>query len=179
MKIESLAIDKKFKDFVHYICAHGDSSLGAIKLNKILWLLDSAAFIHNGKSVTGSKYVKQQYGPVPQRIRRALDELENEKKIAISHSTYGIYQKRDFLSLVEPDTSRISKEEIEVASFLIDCVCKNHTANSISEMTHDIVWKAAKVGEEIPLEALLAAQPGEVTDKHMKWADEILGEKSI
>lgn len=178
MKFQPVIVDKRFKDFVHYICAHGGNSLGAIKINKILWLIDSAYFVQSGKSLTGSKYLKREKGPVPEKILFALDDLEGEKKIAISHSNYYGYQKRNFLSLVEPDTSRMTKEDTEIATFFIEYVCENHTANSISELTHDIVWEAAKDGEEIPLEALLASKRGEITKKHMDWADKILEKKS-
>lgn len=167
-------MDKKFKDCVHYICAHGRASLGAIKLNKILWFLDASAYIETGRSVTGSKYVRRKNGPVPKRILRALEELEAEGKIAIGESQVGPYKKKDFVSLTDPDTSRITKEEMEMMNFLICDICDNHTANSISDATHDIIWEAAMEGEEIPLEATLASLVGEITEAHIAWADEAI-----
>lgn len=174
MKFESLVIDKKFKDCVHYICAHGGTSLGATKLNKILWLLDISSYIQTGKSVTNSKYICRDMGPVPAQILPTLRQLQAEDKLAISYSASGPYVKRDFLSLVEPDTSRLSKEEMESALFFINYVCEHHTANSISDLTHDIIWEVAQDGEEIPLYAMLAARAGEINQRHKDWADAII-----
>jgi hypothetical protein len=174
MKTTPLSIDSKFKDLVHYVCAHGGASLGATKLNKILWLLDSGSYIKTGKPITDSKYVRRDKGPVPAQILYALDQLQHEQKIAISQSACGPYMKRDYLSLVEPDTTRMTRDELSFVQFLIEYVCQQHTAASISDLTHDIVWEAAQDGEEIPLYATLAAVAGEITENHMKWADSVV-----
>jgi hypothetical protein len=179
MKITPIREDRKFKDFVHYICAHGGNSLGATKLNKILWLLDTFNYVKTGQTVTQSKYVRRKNGPCPKRILPALDELKSEGRIAVGESPVGPYMKRDYLSLVEPDISGMSKDEMELAQFLINYVCETHTANSISDFTHDIIWEAAQDGEEIPMEATLAANAGDITVKHLEWADAIINKAAI
>jgi hypothetical protein len=179
MKITPISVeDKKFRDLVHYVCAHGGTSLGATKLNKILWLLDTASYIEKGSPITASKYVRRDKGPVPKQILQTLSSLEAEGRIAISRSQVGPYKKRDFLSLVEPDTTRITKDEMETAQFFINYVCEHHTTASISEFTHDIVWESAQDGEEIPLEATLASEAAEITQKHIDWADSIISKLS-
>ena len=80
--------------------------------------------------------------------------------------------------MVEPDTSSLSKEEMEIMTYLIEEICEHHTANSISEATHNIIWEAAIEGEEIPLEATLAAIPGEITNKHTTWADTLINKRA-
>ena len=177
MKIEHLPQNKKFADMVHYICAHGGSRVGAIKLNKILWLMDTAQFIKTGSSITGGSYVKRKKGPVPKTILRTLEILEAEGKLSVGKSQCGPYVKTDYVSKIEPDTSLISKDEMEAAAFFIDYVCDNHTADSISELTHDIVWESAHEGEEIPLEAVLASKAGDITEHHINWADSIIERK--
>ena len=74
----------KFKALVHYVIGKTDSSrLGAIRLNKILWYVDTLTYRAEGASVTGGAYVKRQFGPVPKQILSMLGELEHENAIVI------------------------------------------------------------------------------------------------
>ena len=61
-------------------------------------------------------------------------------------------------------------DEISLADYIIETVCDDHTATSISELSHDSVWRLAEIGEEIPLYAVLAGKAGEVTEETMAWA---------
>jgi hypothetical protein len=59
----------RFKMLVHYACASVDdpSKLGAVKLNKIVWFSDVFAFQELGDSITGATYIKEKFGPIPQK----------------------------------------------------------------------------------------------------------------
>lgn len=169
-------VDKKLKAVVHYICASckDTNKLGATKLNKVLFHVDLAAYIQSGKSVSGSAYVKRQHGPCPKDILPVLNELEREKKIAISHSRFFNYDKKDFVSLEDPEIDLLDKDDIVLINTVIDYVCDTHTATSISEETHNIVWHAANIGEEIPMSAFLVAQPAALTQADKDWANKLL-----
>lgn len=39
-------------------------------------------------------------------------------------------------------------------------------------MSHDAIWEAAYIGEEIPVYATLAANEGEITPEVLAWANE-------
>ena len=41
---------------------------------------------------------------------------------------------------------------------------------SISDKTHDIIWKLAEIGEEIPYEAMWASRLDAVTTDDVRWA---------
>lgn len=144
--------------------------LGAVRLNKALWYTDVSAFKENGRSVTGEAYVKRQFGPVPQRIAQALDQLRAERRIDIEEPA-GLYDTRKFTSLTEPDRSVLTEEDRKRAEAVVDMVC-NFTASEISDMSHNAIWDAARMGEEIPLYATLAANEGEITPEVIEWAAE-------
>ena len=59
-----------------------------------------------------------------------------------------------------------------MVSDVIDDVCREHTAASISEFSHSHIWEAAEIGEEIPYEAALDCQLGEIEPDDMEWARE-------
>lgn len=168
------------KELTHYICwKAGDdpSSLGATKLNKALWFADSFAYRMNGRSITNSVYIKRQYGPVPKRVLHVLTDLHNEGKIIIRESPHYNYIKRDFVPLKAAAASVFSEQELWIIDHVIDWVCHEHTATSISELSHDSVWKAAEEGEEIPLYAVLGAFDGEITDEDKEWASQIIASR--
>lgn len=175
-----MAENQKFKTAVHYVCSRctDPSKLGATKLNKVLWYADAIAYIAEGKSITGSKYKKLQHGPVPAEIRQTVRALQAEGKLMVGQSDHYGYPKRDYISLTEPNLDDLEKHEIDLLHMVIDFVCDRNTATSISQMSHDLVWEAAAMGEEIPLNALLAALPGEITDTDKQWADKVIRAKA-
>ena len=76
-----MAFDRdKFKSLVHYVCwkAGDPSKLGAIKLNKILWLADFLAYYERDRAITDARYIRRQFGPVPSAIQPVIRELQEE-----------------------------------------------------------------------------------------------------
>jgi hypothetical protein len=49
-------------------------------------------------------------------------------------------------------------------------MCQKHTASSMSELSHDIIWEAAEIGEEIPLYTYFASRFGEINEEDIQWA---------
>jgi uncharacterized phage-associated protein len=168
-----MAATQKFVALIHYIISKADdpSALGAIKLNKIAWFADTAYFRMTGQSMTGEQYVKRQHGPVPQNVLGALRVLESGDKIVVRHPV-APFQTREFISLQAPDTTAFSQQERNIIDAILQEVCEHHTANSISSLSHNQIWEAAAIGEELPLYAVLASNPGEITQDDITWATE-------
>lgn len=178
------AVPKNFQDrtldiqrltaLIHYICykSHDPSVLGATKLNKILWYSDLLSYMKHGESITGESYVKQQYGPVPKHILPVIEELEARRAIVSRDIEFFGRAKREYIALKEPDISGFNANEISIVDEVFDVICHKHTAQSISEASHDVIWKLAEIGEEIPFYAAFASKLGEVTADDVKWAQE-------
>ncbi len=169
---------EKFKTLVHYICerAEDPGCLGAIKLNKVLWYSDSIQYMLAGRSITGETYVKRQYGPVPRDIIRALNELVAEKKVARGKVDHFGYMKNEYISISHesPDLNQFTGDEISLVNEAFQHVCFNHTAQTVSDETHETIWQIAMLGEEIPLATRFAAYVGEVDETDISWANEKL-----
>lgn len=166
-----MAIDK-FKAMTHFIiheCRENPNKLGSIRLNKALWYADIIAFKRNGKTITGHSYLKRQRGPVPSKILATLDALNGENLVRTEEPQFE-FDMRKFFSLVEPDTGDLSDDERRLATAALNVICRK-TANEVSDGTHDVVWEAAAMGEEIPMYATLASRQGELTDDVLTWAD--------
>jgi hypothetical protein len=168
--------DNRLKELVHYICykCQEPNKLGAVKLNKILWFADKITYKQTGKSISGSQYRKLQFGPVPVLIKSILDDLESENKLLIEkHEYYGSY-KTKFIALENPKESIFSGEELALVDCLISEICDDHTAESISNLSHDMVWEAGCMGEEIPLTAVLITDEAILNEKDIAWANDVI-----
>jgi hypothetical protein len=162
----------RMANLVHYVCwkCENPLTLGAIKLNKVLWMTDVRAYLQDGKSLTGETYIKRQYGPVPKHILDVLGRLEKSGAIFIRDVEYDGHPKRDFLPLKAANPDAFSGREISLIDRSIEFVCHKNTAKSISDYTHDQIWKLAEIGEQIPLNAMFAVRAGEVTEDDIVWA---------
>jgi hypothetical protein len=163
---------KRFKSLVHYICSKcpDRNLLGATKLNKILWYSDALSLETRGTPITRETYIKRQFGPVPQHILDVIAKLEQEGAIAVKNTPFHSYEKREFVSLTQPDISMFTPEEISLIDDVIGEICFNHTATSISLASHDRIWELAEIGDELPLETIFASDLDEVTEADVAWA---------
>ena len=169
---------KKFEGLVHYICerATDPAVLGSVKLNKVLWYSDSIHYMIYGESITGETYVKCQHGPVARHIVRAIDQLVAERKIARGRVDHFGFVKTEFIAIESADVSIFNAKEIKLVDAAFEHVCMNHTARSISEETHGVIWQIAEMGEEIPLSTVFASDVGEIDETDLDWAKNRLAE---
>ncbi len=63
-----------------------------------------------------------------------------------------------------------SAEEMNLVDWWVKHVDEEHTATSISEASHDQMWKLAHQGEEIPLYAVFASRIRAPLGKELEWA---------
>lgn len=158
----------KFKDLVHYICwlsRDDPSKLGAVKLNKVLWFSEVISFAKFAKPITGARFVKQKFGPVPKAILPVLNDLQQDGLLSFMEVEYYGHRKRQFVCEADPNTDAFSDEERELVDEVAEAILNNHTAASISDLTHDAIWKLAGIGEDIPLHAVLASSLGTISDE--------------
>jgi predicted small metal-binding protein len=170
----------KFKSLVHYVCsrrANAPDTLGAVKLNKILWLADLSAFYERGSPITDSRYIKREYGPVPARIMPALQALQSEGVLTVREANHFGKQKKEYIVHFMSSGDFMSSEEKEIVDRVIDHVCDDHTASSVSEASHNHIWMAAEVGEELPLYTVFA-KPGRITETERAWAQMVIESES-
>jgi hypothetical protein len=155
----------------HYVIWKCDpAELGATKLNKILWFADLEHYRRTGRSITGATaYTKLQHGPVPKGIMRALAALTTEHKIAQSTENHYGFPKTMFLALMRPDFSPFTADEIATVDMIAELICRDHTAVSISRLSHDALWEETEVGSDMTIGAG-AVVAGEATAEDLAWA---------
>ena len=166
---------EKFDNLVLYIVSRSPdpTRLGAVRLRKILYFADALNYLKTGRPMTGARYIKWEFGPVPAELAGAERRLRRREALLIRPSSHpGGYPMTHYIALAEPDLREFAPEEISLVDELIHSVCSEHTAASISAASHHHAWKVAEIGEELPYESILVSRFAEVTPEDVEWAKE-------
>ena len=116
----------KLRSVVHFICARCQpDELGNMKLHKILYFADMMKFVSSGQPLTGVDYIKQQFGPTARHLTSALNELGKQGFVHVETLDYFGFEKKRYISLVEPDTSIFSNEDIQLLADQISTAIKH------------------------------------------------------
>jgi len=103
-KIDNLILHFAQKEMLH---------LGKKKLAKLLYFTDFTSQELLGRPITGMRYEKWQFGPVPATFYKHLDRLEAIKKISIDKPKT-IYIPETITTEAKPDYSVFSEEEKKI-----------------------------------------------------------------
>ncbi|MXV79596.1 MAG: DUF4065 domain-containing protein [Chloroflexi bacterium] len=154
----------KFRELVCYIaqqCAD-DPTFGSVKLNKILFYADFAAYRQLREPITGATYRKLSEGPAPRELLPARRALIDSGRIEMEERTYfGFVQKRPVpLPGSTADTSLFSERELDVVDETI-AFFLGKSAREVSDYSHrEPGWMLTEDLEDIPYQtAHLSAEP--------------------
>lgn len=163
---------KKLTALVHYVIwrAGQRADFGATKLNKVLWFADARHYMMYGTPITGETYVRQKHGPVPQHINDILSDLRAAGSISTWEEPYFQGSITRHATDEAPDVSDFTADELSVIDWWIKHVAEEHTAQTISELSHNYTWQIAAMGEPIPLYAVFAARIRAPLGKELAWA---------
>lgn len=154
-KKESRALGKKLefkkdklKDIILYILnkCGGKPNIGETVLYKLLYFVDFDNFELHGASISGMRYVKLQYGPVPHasEYSSAVKEMASDGDIKIiSQNYHGMPQKR-YIALADYDMNSFAPMELKVIDSVISRL-SDMNAVQIEDYVHDDVpWKESQ-----------------------------------
>jgi len=136
--------------------------LGEVQLRKALFFIDAAHFSNCGESLTGAKYIKKQFGPVPDNdhyhkllnlyAQPFMDEMEinlTEDCVKICHFIKDEYKNEDEIKGID------FKNDIkDIILDSLDFVSKR-TAKELSEITHRRGFNEVDMGDIIPFEKVI------------------------
>lgn len=138
--------------------ADADGRITKTKLAKLAYLADFAWFYEKLEPMTGLKYRRLPQGPVPDAFFSTVDDLFEEKSVAVAVKGQAI-----LISCVEePGRSRLSDAQLKV----IRAVCakwKGRRTQEIVDFTHaQLPWKVCRPNEVIPYELITQQDPAHV-----------------
>lgn len=172
---------EKMKDAMHYAIAlaGGHAGFGAVKLYKVLWFSDAKAFVLTGSSITGEDYIRRQHGPVPKHGQEIIEELAEEGRIKVWKDRHYDFAQWRFKALSPAKTNRFTNEELSTLKYWTVHIDRDHTAESISDESHDYGWEIAKMGEPLPYFAFLASRLRDPTEAELRKARGRIGSLGI
>ena len=100
-----------------------------------------------------------------------LRELEATKALEIQEVDYFGYRKKEYIPLESPDIDRLSRIEQEVLDEVINFVCFDNTAQTISEFSHNQAWETVGFGEVLPYYSAFSLFPTQVSLETLEWAE--------
>jgi len=152
---------KKFKNVLLYIlerCA-GKPNVGEAVLYKLLYFSDFNYYEMYEEHLTGAKYRKLPYGPVPQKLDSIIGQMIDKGQLQRVKTEYHGYPQTRYLPLEKPDLTKLRASEKEIIDRVIDQM-SDWSAAMLSNYSHgDKPWKASKDGEEINYELVFYRRP--------------------
>lgn len=160
ISVPTLQINK-FKNVLLYIlerCA-GKPNVGETVLYKLLYFSDFNYYELYEEHLTGAKYRKLPYGPVPQKLDSILAKMIEKGQIQRVKTTYhGLPQTR-YLPLEKADLTTLKASEKDIIDRVIEQM-SDWSAAVLSNYSHgDKPWKASNDGEEINYELAFYRRP--------------------
>jgi transcriptional regulator with XRE-family HTH domain len=144
----------KFKNVLLYIlerCA-GKPNVGETVLYKLLYFADFNYYELYEEQLTGVKYRKLPYGPVPQKLDSIIKQMIDGGYLQRVKTAYQGYPQTRYLPLQKANLTELLASEKEVIDRVIEQM-SDWSASAISNYSHkDIPWIASKEGEEINYE---------------------------
>ena len=130
---------EKLKDALHYVIARAGSrpGFGATKLYKVLWFANARTFCLTGEPIFQTEFIREKHGPVPRDAMAMREELVKEGRARIWQDRYINKPIWRFKALAPVSTNRIAPYEIDTINYCIKHIDEDHTANSISDQSHD------------------------------------------
>lgn len=163
----------KLKAVVLYVCAKCDPTrLGAVKLHKVLYFADMLHYASTQSPITGATYRKRPLGPTCDALPVVLRELEEVGAIQVREVDCFGYRKKEYHAATAADATRFNNFELKLLDEIIDFVCNDNTARSISDFSHKRPWELAEYGEEMPYYTAYHLFPPELSEDTIAWADE-------
>jgi transcriptional regulator with XRE-family HTH domain len=153
ISIPNLKVDK-LKNVLLYIlekCA-GKPNVGETVLYKLLYFSDFNYYELYEEHLTGAKYKKLPFGPVPQKLNAIINQMIEGGGLKRVKTKYHGYPQTRYLPLEKADLTQLKASETEILDRVIEQM-SDWSAAAISNYSHkDLPWLASKEGEDINYE---------------------------
>jgi transcriptional regulator with XRE-family HTH domain len=144
----------KFKNILLYLLERcgGKPNVGETVLYKLLYFADFNYYELYEEHLTGAKYRKLPYGPVPQKLDAIIAQMMENNQLQRLKTDFHGYPQTRYLPLVKADLTQLKASEKEVLDKVIGQY-SDWSAAAISNYSHkDMPWLASKDGEYIDYE---------------------------
>ncbi len=110
---------EKLKNIIAYFCTNYpyQKELSKARLVKMLYLADWKNSIENGRQLTDTKWIFNQYGPY---VNDIIDYLKSDKRFEIINEINSYGAPKQLISLKNDFLINLNPEEIKILDFVIN-----------------------------------------------------------
>ena len=145
----------KFVAAVAYLAQRSinDANFGELKLVKLLYYADCAAYQRTGKPITGAAYIKMPHGPYPDRWQAIIGSLQSNRTLQLSREHVGDqYVRKHWLPGENAETAALTEQDKKHLDEQLRHFAKFNGAE-IEQYSHDeLAWHATPDLGEMPYE---------------------------
>jgi hypothetical protein len=92
-----------------------------------------------------------------------MRELGRSGAIMVEQVDYHGFRKNEYTAVAKPEMNRLSIAEVSLLDDVVDFVCFQNSARTISEFSHQRPWESVEFGAEIPYESAFLLFPTDVS----------------
>lgn len=140
---------------VHHITrkyAMEPEKLGSVKLHKILWWAEVRSFRSRGEQIAGEVFHKEKFGPFSTHLNAILSELKAAGKLTIRKADQQ-FETDLYVGKGDPDRSVLTDDQWSILDRVAEWIVEDHSAGTISDKSHDLIWEVTGLHEEMPVPA--------------------------
>ncbi len=145
-------VTDKFRELVLYIAGKSadDPRFGAVKLNKILYYSDFAAYRLLGHPITGDDYQNLAEGPAPLHLLTARDSLLADGSALLETKPYFNRKQIRIKAHRQPKPGVLAQDELGIVDQVIEALWE-YDAQQVSALSHaEFGWRLTRRNEPIP-----------------------------
>lgn len=167
--------EAKFTELILYVAKRckGDTTFGAVKLNKILFHAEFEAYRDLGRPITGTPFQNLEFGPAPRRLIPVQEKLLElgHARLAEEPTPAGV-QKR-LIALREPELKNFTQDELDLIDRVIQRLGRKNGSESRDDSHEHPGWIATSQGETIPYHMAMLSRP-EPTEADRRYVKELI-----
>lgn len=138
---------EKYKNAVLFFAKNLNKfQLGKTKLAKLLYYLDFISYRDKKKTVTGTLYYKQEFGPLAKDLTEIIGTLVAENKLEVSHVSVDEKEKTEFHAIADYDEKVFDDYEKSLLRKLLSQYGNLSTDVLVAKSHLEAPWVKAKNG---------------------------------
>ena len=115
-----------------------DDNFGELKLVKLLYYADCAAYQRAGRPITGTTYIKMTHGPYPGQWQATIQELESRGIVQLSQERVGDeYARKHWLPGENAATAALTEQDKE----FLDEQLRRFAGSTARRSKRTLTWK--------------------------------------
>jgi len=144
---------EKYKNAVLFFAKNLNKfQLGKTKLAKLLYYLDFISYRDKKKTVTGTLYYKQEFGPLAKDLTEVIGVLVGENKLEVNQVEVGEREKNEFRAISDYDEKVFDDYEKSLLRKLLNQYGNLSTDVLVAKSHLEAPWVKAKNGGVLDFE---------------------------